>query len=86
MVVDDQDGRRHEQIVARRASPRIRGSPVVPISPTQEWRTHWRAPSPPRSFLLQIGTLPGSLRIRARRFDSSRGHHRIPCESLVVDC
>jgi hypothetical protein len=28
MVVDDQDGRRHEQIVARRASPRIRGSPV----------------------------------------------------------
>jgi hypothetical protein len=29
VVVDNQNGRRHEQIVAWRATPRIRGSPVL---------------------------------------------------------
>jgi len=41
---------------------------------TREWRAHWRAAFASNSFPLQIGPSASSLRIRVRRFDSSRGH------------
>jgi hypothetical protein len=41
---------------------------------TRGWRAQWRAALISVSFSLQIGTSAGSLRIRVRRFDSSRGH------------
>jgi hypothetical protein len=46
---------------------------------TREWRAHWRAALRSISSPLQIDTSASSLRIRVRRFDSSRGHRLSSC-------
>jgi hypothetical protein len=46
---------------------------------TRGWRAQWRAALISVNFSLQIGTSASSLRIRVRRFDSSRGHAGCLC-------
>jgi hypothetical protein len=46
---------------------------------TREWRAQWRAALISVSLSLHMGTSASSLRIRVRRFDSSRGHPGCSC-------
>jgi len=61
---------------ALRRSHQYSGAPIPP-QVTRRWRAQWRAASMSPNFLLQIATSARGLRIRVRRFDSSRGHCRI---------
>jgi hypothetical protein len=46
---------------------------------TREWRARWRAAPTSTSFPRQIWASALGLRIRVRRFDSSRGHRASSC-------
>ena len=72
VVVDDQDGRRHGEIVARGAAAPHQGQPCGRASGNGARRG--AQPAEARGSPLQIRHLALSLRIRVRRFDSSRGH------------
>src|SRR5215218_639238 len=60
-------GRNHEDVGRPECAPSL-------AQLTREWRAQWRAALILVNFSLQIGTSASSLRIRVRRFDSSRGH------------
>jgi hypothetical protein len=58
-----------------RRADSVRGSYAPSLAQlTREWRAQWRAAVISVNFSLQIATSAGGLRIRVRRFDSSRGH------------
>jgi hypothetical protein len=75
MVIDDQHGRRHQQMVARDELPRIRDSPVAPSS-VRTWRP-WKL-MPTR--LARSGAASDELAAlktrRERELEAAEGHWR----------